>query len=202
MKKVKLPIPNSFSLSWDMQSVLQKLSTDPEGKVFLGTMDFGEGGSELEIARENGAQIVYATTGIEKGIDKILALYFFGPCVGLNEKRNFFVNQVLQSSDISFAFKKNLVQKIIDKYELLKGKEKNSFQKNLKMIMLWRNAFAHGELVYDSRQGPFLRYFSGDPQTQKLDDDYWSKVESCFDDVNALLKKVIDHQNHSFIQDL
>ena len=110
MKRVELPILNKFT-----SSVINLCDPDTKKKLASGqkvsftTPDFGKGGSELETARDNGAQVVYATITIENKLDEILALYFFGVRQDSNERRSFFVNQVLQSSRFDFVFKRELM---------------------------------------------------------------------------------------------
>lgn len=202
MKKIKLPVLETYSVTFDMHVALKEVSE--KGKSHIESIDLGKqskGHKEMEVARENGAQILYATTGIEKKCEDVISMYLFGPALGPNERRDLFVNELLQSSSLTFAFKKELARKIITKCDLLKGKNRNSLQGNLKKIMDWRNAFAHGHLVYNNKFGCSLSYFSSSPQSLKLDDDYWSTVENCFADTTKLLQEAFKKLEQSFITD-
>jgi len=188
MKRIKLPISNTFRSSvLDMREVTKRLTCGET--VHFENPDFGKGSAELEIASDNGAQIVYATVNIENKLDEILALYFFGAGQGLNERKSFFVNQVLQSSRFDFVFKRELTNNVVNELELLEGKDKDDLQKNLKRIMDWRNAFAHGSFECDYLHVIHLKYFSGGRKHIDLNDDYWGEVEKCFNDTISLLKK-------------
>ena len=159
-------------------------------KKGLSYLVIGEGAKEIEVARENGAQVVYATTSIEQRLEEIILTYFFGPFVNPDDRRDFFIHNVLQSSSLQYSFKKELVSKIIEQCSLLEGKVKSKLQDNLKKIMVWRNAFAHGRLEYDNRLGCCLRYYMGTPQVLTLDDEYWSTVETQFKETDEILSEL------------
>ena len=198
-KKITLPKPQVFSLTLDTKNIRpeQIVEVDSRKGIFVGSVDFGEGNKELNVVRENGAQIVYATIGIEKLLEDLILIYFFGPFFGPDERRDFFVHNLLQSSSLEFAFKKELTLKIINKSSLLSGKKKSTLQTNLKNINVWRNAFAHGRLEHDNLSGSLVRYFSGTEQILRLDDEYWTTVENCFKETHSALKEAIDRLKQS-----
>jgi hypothetical protein len=193
MKEISLPIHQSFSLTVDTHAIDASKAIEVDGKLIvpLGKMDFGEKMPTIEIVRTNGAKILYATTSIEKQIEQIFLQYLFGKQSGPNDKLDFFKNELLQSATLTFSFKKNLFQKLINKTELLKGKSRAKLQKNLSSIMNWRNAFAHGSLHYDNLSGYTLHYYSSENKTLKIDDKFWTSVEKCFTDTSALLNTVL-----------
>jgi hypothetical protein len=201
MKSIKLPIPQTMSISIDLHNLPKDNVVEVDGKrvIKMPAIDVPAGVKELNSARENGAQVVYAATSVETQLEDLLLLYFMGPFLGPEERREFFVHNVLQSSGISYSFKKELVLKIVDKCGLLKGKDKSDFMKCLKSIMDWRNAFAHGRLVHDSQFGVLLRFFSGSPKSIALNDEYWSQVEECFEDAQRLVKCALDGLKKCFV---
>ncbi len=146
---------------------------------------------ELVTLQKNGAEILYATINIENILENLLTVYLFGTRKIHNERRCFFENELLQSSYLSFAAKKAIGQKIIHRLNLLKGSQKNILESNLKKIMDWRNAFAHGKLVNDVHEGCFIQYFSGFSKELKLDDEFWVSVERCFSDTEELLTEIV-----------
>ena len=192
MKKINLPITQCFSMSLDTHNITEDQIGEINGKkvVMLGSIDIAECNKKLDVVRDNGAQVVYAATGIEKKLEDILLTYFFGSFAGPNERRDFFVYNVLQSSGLQFSFKKELVNKIVDKYGLLEGERKDKLQRNIKKVMVWRNAFAHGRFTHDNRLGSCLRYYMGSPQVLTLNDEYWSTVEACFKETHEILSEV------------
>ena len=201
MKSIKLPISQTMSSSIDLGNLTKDDVVEVDGKriIKMGAIDVAAGVKELNCARENGAQVVYAATSVETQLEDFLLLYFIGPFLGPDERRDFFVHNVLQSSGISYSFKKELVLKIVDKYGFVKGKDKSDLTKCLKSIMDWRNAFAHGRLEHDSQLGAVLRFFSGSPKAITLNDEYWSQVEECFENARRLVKCALDGLRKRFI---
>jgi len=65
----------------------------------------------------------------------------------------------------------------------------DAFKKELYNVMEYRNAFAHGHIVADYDSG-FLKiaYHSGTNKRINLDNEYWTKLVVCFNNViNAIL---------------
>jgi hypothetical protein len=190
MKEIKLPIS---------QTITMPLKVDESKTVDLGNgivrFTLGEFSSQdaspnIEIARKNGGNILYATTSIEAQLETILMQYFMGPFVRHEERRVLFEREILQSTALGYKAKKELVSTIVLHNHLLDTKKLNNLQKRLKQIMEWRNAFAHGKLIYDTVAGCTLKYYFGNTKTQHLTDDYWTDVEKCFQDCLGLLNEV------------
>jgi len=194
MHNIKLPIYNTLSLNIDPKNITKAPISEINGiKVaLLGRIDVTKQTEDIPIVRDNGAQIIYATVDIENKLESILSTYLFGPVLDVLEQRDFFVNELLQSSHLGFSAKKAIVQKLINKYNLLEGKQKNILESNLKKILDWRNAFAHGNIGNDSRDGCLIKYFSGSPKVQKLDDEFWAEIEKCFVDTDKILKEILE----------
>ncbi|MBN1359197.1 MAG: hypothetical protein JW993_01325 [Sedimentisphaerales bacterium] len=192
MKKIRLLKTQGFTTTIDRHNIPKDQVSEIDGKMIvkLPTIDIAAGNKELDVARDNGAEIVYATTSIEQKLEDVLLTYFFGPFVGPDPRRDFFVYNVLQSSGLQFSFKKGLVCKIAAECDLLEGKTRSTLEGHLKKIMDWRNAFAHGRLQHDAQRGSSLRYYMGSPQVLALTDEYWSTVEKCFEETHAILSEV------------
>ncbi len=193
MKKIKLPIDTTLFCQTDLENIdPQNIQNLGNTKVIrLGTINVAAGCKEVELARDNGVQIVYGLLSIEHRMENILSEYLFGPTLGTSKpKKDFFVNEILQSSKVDYFFKKELLNKIIDEHNLLIGRDRDILQNNLKKIMTWRNAFAHGHLRADNFQGCFLDYYSGGQKTEVLNDDFWIGVEDSFKQIVELLKKL------------
>jgi hypothetical protein len=184
----------TFSLTIDPQMLdLSKAVDIGNGRrrVSLGTLVDAQITATVETARKNGGKIVYATTSIEQTLESILLEYFMGPFVEHDERRVMFEHEVLQSSALSYRAKKELVIKIINNDNLLKGNKKDAVQKHLKKIMEWRNAFAHGKIQHDTKMGCFVRYYSGEIKTITLNEHYWDEVEKSFQECVELLKETV-----------
>jgi hypothetical protein len=191
MRKIKLPTSNTVVLHVD----LTKLESGAISIPYVGEgIPVGEVGQkefkDLEIARHNGSTIIWATVCLEKKIERLIVDYFMGPFKGPCSRRHLLEIEVLQSSSFQFNFKKNLVQKISEEFSALKGKDNSKLQGYLRKIMLWRNAFAHGELKCDSKKGVVLYFYSGSQQEQRLDVSFWADVEQTFEKCGNLLNKL------------
>lgn len=117
-------------------------------------------------------------------------LYLMGSIVQHDERREFFEQELLQSSAFSYHAKKQLVLKIVNRGEILVGKNKTNLEQKLKKIEEWRNAFAHGTLECDNKDGFSIKYYSGDQKEKVLSDDFWTEVEKDFQECSDLLKEV------------
>ncbi len=190
MREINLPISNTFSLTVQMNKLDLK-NAKQEGDSFLvplGNVVDPSKNKDIEISRLNGGKVLYATTSIEKIIEKILIQYFIGPFQGHDERRVIFENDVIQSSSFSYSFKKELIKKIVVQHDLLNGKQKNKLNKYLKDIMVWRNAFAHGNIKFNDPKGCLIEYYSGEKRELYLTDQYWTLVEQTYSDCETLLK--------------
>jgi len=193
MKEINLPITQTFSMSVDLRKA--KVAEGPNGEpiIPIGHIDFGEKSKVLEFARKNGGQILYAATSIEKQINSILLLYFMGPFIGPDDRRDIFENEVLGSNAMTFQFKKEMVKKLIEKENLLPGKHKNNLQTSMKKIQDWRNAFAHGTLQYDTMHKCIINFYSGKKTFLKLNEEFWNSVEKSFKETSEYLKRALSN---------
>ncbi|MCW9023091.1 MAG: hypothetical protein OQK73_00270 [Gammaproteobacteria bacterium] len=195
MREINLPIPNTYSLTPTIDTNRRSEWIEQQDGTYLvplGNIVSPEKASEIEMARLNGGKILYATTSVERLVDKILIEYFMGPFQEHDEKRVLFENDVIQSSSFSYSFKKALIKRILDTHKLLKGDHKNKLNKYLKDIMIWRNAFAHGDIEYNDPKGCYIEYYSGEKKKLILSDEYWDKVEHTFSGCNSLLLELTE----------
>jgi hypothetical protein len=192
MREITLPTTQTFSMPLDLDVLRSTFAGDGRHQgVTLGTMVVNEKVlSEIATARKNGGAILYATTSIEQKMEYMLLDYFMGPFIRFDARREMFGREILKSTALSYSDKKELVVKVITEGELLLGKKKNIVQKHLKSIMEWRNVFAHGKILHDSKMGCILEYYSGHKQKLYLSDKYWNEVETCFKECDALLDEV------------
>lgn len=184
MKEINLPIRHTVAISFTSADVMA-----PESRQ-LGAVKLPHSANEVSTAQSNGGKILYAATDIAQQIEDIVCDYLFGTSPYPSPQKNFFRNEIAQSSSFSFQFKKEILQRIINEGGLLQGKEKNQFQNNLASIMLWRNAFAHGKLKFDDKKGVLLEYYSNSNKTLELNDSFWESVEYAFNETIKCLKKI------------
>lgn len=195
MKEIELPLTQTFSLTIDTHNLDLSNAVDiGDGRlrVPLGMVVDQEILVTTEIARRNGGKVLYATTSIEHQIEALLLRYFTGPFIQHDDRRVMFESEILQSSALSFRAKKDLLVKVINSEELLLGKKKSAVQSQLKKIMEWRNAFAHGKIQHDNIKGCFLRYYSGVSKTLRLSDDNWTEIENCYKECSGLLREALE----------
>ncbi|XWN37386.1 MAG: hypothetical protein ROO71_00400 [Balneola sp.] len=191
MREIELPIAEEYILKGKMD--MNKVIPNEDGTflVPLGTILDDNMVHNVRIARDNGGKVLYATTSIEKQIVDILLEYFLGSNEGETNKKNIFKNDILASSAFSFRAKKNLLNNILNQEGLIKRKNKSIMQENLKTIMDWRNAFAHGHVKNSEANGCFVEYYSGSLKTLMLDDSLWDQVESVFIETHSFLKEIL-----------
>lgn len=181
-------------------------------KIEAVNLDTGEKIEEIDItkakedliqARKNGGNVIYTTIVIEQKLNEIISKYLFGNDTP-NIKRDFFVKNILCTSHISFSAKKALVLEILDVQEFFEksasandeqkssaNQNKCEFDKLLKNVMTYRNAFAHGELKHESPTGCILNYHSGRHQSLMLDDEFWTKIEKEYEEVLGYLNEML-----------
>jgi len=194
MKDIKLPLTQTVSLTIDTHNIDYSNAVENEDGhlvVPLGTAMNSEISETMEKARANGGKVLYATTSVEQQLEGLLLRYFMGPFIKHDHRRDLFEREILQSSALSFSSKKELVSKVVNHDELLKGKKKNRMQSVLKNIMEWRNAFAHGKVQHDDRKGCFVKYYSGGGKELNLTDEFWSELETVFKDCSELIKEAL-----------
>ncbi len=185
MKEINLPIRSTVSISFTSADIVA------HGPRLLGSVDVANSGNEISIAQSNGGKILYAATDIAQQIEDIICNYLFGASPYPSAQKNFFRNEIAQSSSFSFQFKKEILQRIINEGGFLKGKDKNQFQNNLASIMLWRNAFAHGKLKFDDKKGAVLEYYSNGNKTLELNMSFWESVEYTFGETIKYVGKIL-----------
>jgi len=192
MKNIELPITQTYSLSINPNSIDMSNAVEMDNGQLM--VPFGDIINEsisatTETARANGGKVLYAATSIEQQLEGLLLHYFMGPFVTHDSPRTMFEREILQSSALSYSSKKELVSKIVNGNDLLKGKKKNKLQGALKKIMEWRNAFAHGKVQHDNVKGCFIKYYSGSVKQLKLTDEFWSNLETVFKECSELVSE-------------
>ncbi len=189
MREVNLDVGHTVSIPLPLDQ-LANLPND-DSKSF-GAVDIGESAKEIAIARLNGGKILYSAIDITQRIEDIICDYLFGTSISPSKEKNFFNNEIIQTSSLTFQFKKEVLKKMIKSEEYLEGKAKGGFYRNLDQIMTWRNAFAHGKLVFNIKRGVLLGYYSGERKELLLDNKFWNLVEETFSEVKGCLKIVSD----------
>lgn len=192
MKDIELPIIQTVSLTFKPHEIDMSKAEDMgngQWRVHLGEIINPDISETIEQARINGGKVLYATTSIEHQLENLLLIYFMGPFIKHDNRRDMFEREILQSSAISYKSKKELVSKIINENDLLQGKKKNKLQGYLKKIMEWRNAFAHGKVQHDNLHGCYVKYYSGTIKELILNDSFWTELEKTFKNCSEMIKE-------------
>lgn len=190
MKEINLPITTTYSLNIKANSVPTADDIVENMEGICTRLDVAKNSKEVNIARKNGGHILYATTSLEQKIERLISLYIFGLFDGPHPERSFFEHEILESSALGFNFKKQLLKKLIHEQSYLRGKKKNEFERMLSDIIKWRNAFAHGKLCYDDKEGCLIKYYSGDAKKLILNDSYWNTVTFTFEQCDKILSEI------------
>lgn len=149
---------------------------------------------------ESKLKIFESFASTEHIIVEIIAYYFYG--INSNENKEFksrFNSLILASDWCSFSSKRKLMMHIINDKNLLDGKEKENYDKLLRNIMSYRNAFAHGEMSTDGRIVK-LRYYESTPRKITIDQNYLDKIENdlndCFEKTFELAQRIGAYYNY------
>jgi|SRR5680860_638182 len=137
----------------------------------------GDFSAEMDVIERNGSEILSASIMMEDRMIEAVSKILFGvsPENGIN--REFFVNEIMGTSDFSYAFKRRVFTRLLEQFEILEPDNIKKLKTGLNNIMLWRNAFAHGQVIHELNGGFVLQHYSGGHQEIVLDDGYFENVE-------------------------
>lgn len=193
IKKINIPIGNIITATIPANVASDKVVFLENGRMLqkLDTWEIGKSSETLGQIRENASLIIWYAISVEQDLDTIIADYFFGPVLGTAKpKRDFFLQHVLQADIFTFAKKKTLVNTIIQRSQLLSGKDNNLLATYIAKVMRFRNAFAHGKLSIDTHQVSRIEFFSGEHKTTVLDNAFWAEIEKECGELDNILRKV------------
>ena len=140
----------------------------------------GCGESDLAAIAKNGSELIQGVVMLEDRMIEAVGKILFGCDSAFRERREFFVAEIMGSSDFSFAFKRRVFTRLLEHTKALDASALKELKAGLNKIMEWRNAFAHGKVLHESGGGYLLQYFSGGVQQVVLDDEFFEKVEITF----------------------
>lgn len=144
---------------------------------------------EFDQARAQGMRIVESALHIEKLINQILCMTIFRE---LKLDMAFVSNQLLESDKLQIVHKRDLLKTALRRDELLDPKGIQELDKNLREVFVYRNAFAHGNIIIKNKI-IVLRYYVSGHQEVELDEGFWQKVEDrfrgSFDALMGILEK-------------
>lgn len=142
----------------------------------LSHIDGSKGIEMIDVARYNGMQIISCTLAIEDLMKETITNTLFSE---VKENKELVTGLILDSEWFSFSACRILFLKLIQDGQCVTGKERADFEKDLSKVMKYRNAFAHGTIIFDGTSVA-LKFFEGTPKQVVLNEDYWSSVESLY----------------------
>jgi hypothetical protein len=134
--------------------------------------------NDIEVIERNGSDILSAAIMLEDRMIEAVSKLLFGSTNESCDRRNFFINEIMSTSDFSFAFKHRVFTRSLEQFDIIEKDKIKELKAGLQKVMTWRNAFAHGQLLHEINGPYILTYYSGGHQELVLDDDFFNKVES------------------------
>lgn len=137
---------------------------------------------DLEIVKYNGGMFIWAASEIERRLNDFIADAIFSrPDNGaVSPQKSFFNRHFLEASHLEFSGKLKIAMEIIETRCLLDKKGREGFEGKLRIIMRYRNAFAHGKLVFHTDRGCVLSYFTNGHKSEVIDNDFAGRLEGYF----------------------
>lgn len=132
---------------------------------------------DLSVIERNRSEILAAMITVEDRIVDAMSKFLFKES---KQKRDYFINEIVGTSDFSFSFKRKAFTRMLEKFELLEPDSIRDLKANLNKLMLWRNAFAHGEVIHDHHDGYVLKYYSGGHKELILNSEFFINAEDVF----------------------
>ena len=157
------------------------------------TRPSGEAGlDDLAIIEKNGSELITAAVILEDRMIEAVSKLLFGTATETRKARDFFVEEVMGTSDFSYAFKRRVFTRLLESTGALDSGSIKELKAGLNKVMEWRNAFAHGKVLHEHSAGYVLQYYSGGRQELVLDDAFFERVEStlrnCFYTCNEVIQ--------------
>ncbi|MBD9471239.1 hypothetical protein [Pseudoxanthomonas sp. PXM01] len=149
-----------------------------EGSRPKTTSSGAQGLDDLATIEKNGAELIMVTVLLESRMIEAVSRLLFRKADEVHKPREFFVAEIMGTSDFSFAFKRRVFTRLLEHTGALEARVIKELKADLNKVMNWRNAFAHGRVLHEQDAGYLLQYYSGGPQDLVLDDAFFEKVES------------------------
>ena len=142
------------------------------------TSSGAEGIEDLATIEKNGSELIMAAVMLEDRMIEATSKLLFGRSAESSKPREFFVAEIMGTSDFSFAFKRRVFTRLLENTGVLDDPAIKELKAGLNKVMEWRNAFAHGKVLHEHNGGYLLQYYSGGVQELVLDNAFFDKVEN------------------------
>lgn len=164
----------------------------------LGSIDGATMTPEIETAKYNGGMFIWAASEVEARMNDLIAKALFPPSdMGkISPQGGFFRLHFLGASHLEFAGKLKILSAMIEERCLMPKKEREQFEQKMRIVARYRNAFAHGKITYDAKNGCILSYYTGDHKKDEFNDslvdklqEYYHIAVAAIEDLSAKLTK-------------
>ena len=146
----------------------------------------------LAVIEKNGSELITATIMLEDRMIEAVGKLLFPKDSDIQLQRDFFTQEVMSTSDFSFAFKRKVFTRLLERTEAIDAGKIKELKAGLNKVMEWRNAFTHGKIVHDHNGGFVLCYYCGGRKELVLDDAFFEQVEStirnCLYECNGIIQ--------------
>jgi len=136
------------------------------------------GQDDLATIEKNGSEVITATVMLEDRMIEAVSKLLFGKAPDTCERREFFVAEIMGTSDFTFAFKRRVFTRLLEHTGALDTAAIKELKAGLNKLIEWRNAFAHGKVLHEHNGGYLLQYYRDGAQQLVLDDTFFENVES------------------------
>ncbi|MDP9203856.1 MAG: hypothetical protein M3P12_00150 [Gemmatimonadota bacterium] len=151
-------------------------------------VDFSSAVAHAKDARRNANKVLSAALYIEREVEALIGFYLY-PGPGVTEQQQFVAAHILGSDALTFAAKRRLIVSLVNDKKWLQGQAKESFERQLKNVMSFRNAFTHGNVI-ERGDKTVLKYFEGQPRERELNDAFWDEIVATFDAVGKHIEAI------------
>lgn len=149
--------------------------------------------AEMEVIEKNRCEVLTAAIMMEDRMIEASSYILFGVDNENVDQRQFFVDEVMATSNFSYAFKRRVFTRMLEKFNILGQAEIKKLRAGLNKIMEWRNAFAHGHVIHEKDGGFLLHYYSDGEKEIILDDEYFEMVELTIRECLYACNGVVQH---------
>ncbi|MFC1481607.1 hypothetical protein ACFL6E_05120 [Candidatus Neomarinimicrobiota bacterium] len=168
--------------------------------TFLGYAGGGiqEGMEIQQIARENGDKVINSALEIERVIRDIIEIFLFSED---DNSRSIFRSTISNMEWFGFHNKLKVLGGITQEIDWLEPAERKSILNEIKEVIKWRNAFAHGRLI-SQEKGVYIHHRTGNkPRSIELSDEFWETVEQTFLSIQQRLTQLMNGMEHRHKED-
>lgn len=184
----KLNLPTDYcAIGCDKVTINLDGSTDGPS-VF--TLDLDAASKNTALVYQNVSLVIWSALAIEKQMNRIILNHYFTK--DMFKQSIDFDRRFIESGALSFNVKRRVVFGIAKDNKWVEGEAINQFDNDLARVEEFRNAFAHGHVTYDMKNGPTITYFRGNIKKKPITDEYWKDIERHYTSAFVSLKKCLE----------